>query len=74
MSAFNAAGAGPNPTHPDLLTPKERRAEVCHLLALGLIRLRAREASEVSARVGESPLHNSARQSGHANRTQRRTA
>jgi hypothetical protein len=67
MSAFGAAGAGPNPTRPEHLTPKERRAEVCRLLALGLIRLRARESSEVSDAVGESSLHNSARQSGHAN-------
>lgn len=37
MSAFDAAGAGPNPTRPPLLTSKERHAEVCRLLALGLI-------------------------------------
>ena len=74
MSAFGAAGAGPNPTRPELLTSKERRDELCRLLALGLIRLRARESSEVSVETGENSLHNSARQSGHANPKRRRTA
>ena len=40
---------GPNPIHPDHLTPKERLAEVCRLLALGLIRLRLRNSGQTSA-------------------------
>ena len=74
MSAFGAAGAGPNPTRPDLLTSKERRDEICRLLALGLIRLRARQSSQVFAETGESSLHNSAGRSGHANHGKRRLA
>lgn len=74
MSAFGAAGAGPNPTRPDLLTSKERRDEVCRLLALGLIRLRARQSSDLSAPVGESSLHIPPGRSGHANRKRRRKA
>ncbi|HUE95490.1 MAG TPA: hypothetical protein VMN39_02470 [Longimicrobiaceae bacterium] len=38
----------PNPIHPDHLSPKERLAEVCGLLARGLVRLRLREG-QVSA-------------------------
>ena len=39
----------PNPLPPDQMTPAERRAELCGLLALGLVRLRMRDsASEVS--------------------------
>ena len=38
----------PNPIHPDHLSPKERLAEVCGLLARGLVRLRLRE-SQTSA-------------------------
>jgi len=33
----------PNPLHPSLMTPTDRRAELCGLLALGLVRLRMRE-------------------------------
>ena len=39
----------PNPIHPDHLTPKERLAEVCRLLALGLVRLRTRNSGQTSA-------------------------
>lgn len=33
---------GPNPIKPVYLTPQERRAALCKVLALGLIRLRKR--------------------------------
>jgi len=62
----------PNPVRPDRLSAQERRSEVCRLLSLGLIRLRARQSSEVSAETGESSLHNSAARSGHANPKRRR--
>ena len=39
----------PNPIHPDHLSPKERLAEVCRLLALGLVRLRRRNSGQTSA-------------------------
>ena len=58
--------SGPNPIKPNLLTPRERRSELCRLLALGLVRLGMRERDQVSATDGEFPLHNSADQRAHA--------
>ena len=63
-----------NPLHPRHLRPLERRAELCRILALGLVRLRARQSSEVSAAIGESSLHSPDLQSGHATTRTRRTA
>ncbi len=60
----------PNPLPPHHLTPAERRAELCGLLALGLVRLL--QSSEVSAGIGESSLGDPAGRSGHATPTQRR--
>lgn len=59
---------GPNPIHPDRLTTKERIAELCRLLALGLVRLKARQSTELSALPGESSLHYPPDRSGHATR------
>ena len=39
----------PNPLPPDQMTPAERRAELCGLLALGLVRLRMRDKAQPSA-------------------------
>ncbi|QFQ88677.1 hypothetical protein F8A10_14510 [Paracoccus kondratievae] len=64
----------PNPLPPDLMTPAERRAELCGLLALGLVRLRMRESGEVSDDTGESCLHLSSDQCPHATPTHRRDA
>jgi len=64
---------GSNPLPPDQMTPRERRAELCALLALGLIRLRMREQAQLSAKNREFPLHNSLHQSGSAGPTERRT-
>ncbi len=66
--------AGPNPLHPDKMTPADRRAELCTLLARGLIRLRMRENGELSGNTGEFRLHNSPTQSGTAQTLKRRTA
>ena len=66
--------AGPNPLPPATMTPRERRAELCALLALGLIRLRMREHGQLFAKHGEFPLHNSGVESGSAGPTDRRTA
>jgi hypothetical protein len=56
----------PNPLPPELMTPAERRAELCAILALGLVRLRARRSSQLSKLAGECPLHFPPDRSGHA--------
>lgn len=38
----------PNPIHPNRLSPKERIAEVCGLLARGIIRLRLRNSGQTA--------------------------
>lgn len=64
----------PNPLNPIHMKPLERRAELCGLLARGLVRLRMRDKTEVSDTNGESSLHFSANQSVHATPTHRRNA
>ena len=64
----------PNALSPILMSPTERRAELCGLLALGLVRLRMRDQAEVSDVTGESSLHIQPDQSAHATPTHRRTA
>lgn len=59
----------PNPLHPDRMAAHERRAELCRLLAAGLIRLRQREVLQQSDKNGESSLHNSGTRSVHAGPT-----
>ena len=62
-----------NPLHPRHMKPLERRAELCAILARGLIRLR--QSTELSGAGGDSSLHFPPDRSGHANRpTQRRDA
>ncbi len=61
---------GPNPLSPFHMTPAERRAELCRILALGLVRLLQRQSSELSDGNGESSLHFPPDQSGHATREQ----
>ena len=63
-----------NPLNPDRMSTKERLAEVTRILALGLIRLRARQSTQVSELAGESCLHFPPDQSGHAKPKRRRTA
>ena len=63
-----------NPLNPDRLSAKERLAEVTRILALGLIRLRARQSTQVSELAGESCLHILPDQSGHAKPKRRRVA
>jgi hypothetical protein len=62
----------PNPLHPRHLSTKERLAEVCDLLALGLARLRMRQSSQEFALSGESSLHTPPRQSGRVKPKSRR--
>lgn len=56
----------PNPLPPHLLSPAERRAELCRLLALGLVRLHMRNCDHLSGADGESSLHLPPDRSGHA--------
>ena len=64
----------PNPLSPMLMTPTERRAELCRLLALGLVRLRMQDGGEVSDDSGERCLHYPPDQCRHATPTHRRNA
>ncbi|WP_136646585.1 hypothetical protein [Tabrizicola sp. YIM 78059] len=56
----------PNPLLPDRMTAAERRAELCALLALGLVRLMQRECGEASDENGEIRLHYPADRCRHA--------
>ncbi len=58
----------PNPLPPAQMTPAERRAELCGLLALGLVRLMQRERGEPSDDTGEIRLHYPEDQCRHATR------
>jgi hypothetical protein len=64
----------PNPLSPDEMTATERRGELCGLLALGLIRLRAQQSSGLSDRGRDSSLHFPPDQSTHATLSHRRIA
>ena len=70
---FNAS-TGANALSAALMTTAERRAELCRILALGLVRLLQRQSSELSDRTGESSLHFPPDRSGHATRDKRRPA
>jgi hypothetical protein len=64
----------PNPLPPNQLTPVERRAELCALLALGLVRLLQRERGEPSDGTGEIRLHYPADRCRHASPNPTETA
>lgn len=75
MTAIRQSHATGNALSPELMSPAERRAELCRILALGVIRLRMAENAQHSAINGEIPLHNASDQSGHATqKKKRRTA
>lgn len=57
---------------PNQMSAEERLSEIAEILAQGLIRLRARQSSQVSSNHGESSLACSANQSGHAETLERR--
>jgi len=63
-----------NPLDPNRMAPLERRAALCNILALGLVRLYMRNAGKVSEEDGDFPLHNPADRSGHATSTRKETA
>jgi hypothetical protein len=56
--------AGPNPISADRVLPAERLSEIAEILAVGLMRLRARKSSPKSADCGEISLDILADQSG----------
>ncbi|MCB1329219.1 MAG: hypothetical protein KDK28_07145 [Maritimibacter sp.] len=73
MTAPRQSYATGNALSPDLMTAAERRAELCRILALGVIRLRMRDDDQHSANTREFLLHNSAVQSGSPDANDRRT-
>lgn len=62
----------PNPLPPDRMTSTERHAELCHLLARGIIRLRQREGGHLVEDSGESCLHFTPDRCRYATPTHRR--
>ncbi len=58
----------PNPLDPARMSPAERLAELGRILATGLIRMKARQSSSLSADRGESSVDLFPPQSGHATR------
>ena len=55
-----------NPVHPDMLSPAECIDDIAEILAAGLMRLRSRKSSPLSAVGGDSLLDCAAHPSGHA--------
>ena len=66
-----ARASGPNPINPDRMNAQERRAELCSLLALGLVRLHKRNFAKPYENIGESSLHFPTEQSVHATPTRK---
>ena len=62
------------PLHPNHMTPDERLAELGQILARGLIRLHAREASSLSADKRDSFVDLPPHRSGHANAPKQKKA
>jgi hypothetical protein len=58
----------PNALHPNRMSPAERHAELGRILAVGFIRMKARQSSPLSADRGESHVDISRLKSGHATR------
>ena len=64
----------PNPLAPDLMTPSERRAELCRILAAGIVRARLNKSLQDDVNTGDSSLHFRLKQSGTTGPTDRRSA
>ena len=60
-----------NALHPRLLSAEERQNELCTILALGLLRLKNRQSSELFEEQRDSSLHNPPHTSGHATHDRR---
>lgn len=54
-----------NPLHPDRMSAPERLDEIAAILAAGLMRLKARQSRQLSARRRETSVDFTARQSRH---------
>ncbi len=54
-----------NALSPDYMTTAERMGELASILAMGVVRLRARKSRRISANQGESCLDFTAPQSGY---------
>ena len=63
-----------NPLSPLLMSPMERRAALCAILALGLIRLHQCGMPQIADDTGESSLHFPPEQSGSRHANDRRRA
>ncbi len=55
----------PNPLHPDLMSAGERIAELTLILARGLVRLKGKQSTHISANCRESFLAFPSGQSPH---------
>jgi len=66
---LDGRAAGSNPIPASMLSPAERRSELCRILAIGLVRMGLRQSSEGSAGPEKSSLDFIADWSGHATRT-----
>ena len=64
----------PNPLAPDLMTPSERRAELCRILAAGIVRSCLNKSLQDDVNTRHSSLHFRLDQSGTAGPTHRRSA
>jgi len=64
----------PNALHPSLMKAAERRAELCAILGLGIVRVHLRNHPPLSPENGDFPLHFTPEQSGSAPPTRRRAA
>ena len=62
-----------NALHPSHMSAADRLAEVAEILAIGLMRLRARKSTPLSPHSGESSLDCPGHQSGHPATVDRRT-
>ena len=69
---MRSAMSGPNPYPAALMSPQERRRELCANLALGLVRLRMRDNTQLSDDTGESSLHFPPDESGNRHAKHRR--
>ena len=63
----------PNALDPARMTPAERLAALGRILSAGLIRMKARQSSPLSADSGESSVDMSRLKSGHATRNRSMT-
>jgi hypothetical protein len=64
----------PNTLSPFLMSPTESRTELCHILALGVLRLRQPNSTQLFDDMRESSLHFPPDQWRHATPTHRRPA